>query len=95
MVGQVVSYWKKKKSKLKNIQYRKKITLSIFHKGSLSCLENKVVNPNIFMTVIKLLWIAHYIISKIKFKSKFVKYTNQGSANKGQTYSGKAQGRFP
>lgn len=29
------------------------------------------------MTVIKLLWIAHYIISKIKFKSKFVKYTTK------------------
>lgn len=43
------------------------------------------------MTVIKLLWIAHNIISKIKFKSKFVKYTNQAGANKGQPDSGKAQ----
>lgn len=98
MVGRVVSYCKKKKkSKLKNIQYSKKIIISIFHNGSFSCLENKVVNPNsyVFITVIKLLWIAHNIISKIKFKSKFVKYTNQAGANKGQTHSGKARGRFP
>lgn len=47
------------------------------------------------MTVIKLFWIAHYIIPKIKFKSKSVKYTNQAGTKKGQTYSGKAQGRFP
>lgn len=47
-------------------------------------------NSYVFMTVIKLLWIAHYIIPKIKFKSKSVKYTNQAG-----TYSGKAQGRFP
>lgn len=55
------------------------------------------MNPNsyVFMTVIKLLWIAHNIISKIKFKSKFVKYTNQAGANQGQTYSEKARARFP